>query len=373
MNKKVILIVDDEAVNLTVLANLLKSTYSIRACKSGEKAIEALGDESLPDLILLDIMMPGMDGYAVLKKIRENIRTKEIPVIFISVLDSFFNEEKGFDLGAVDYITRPFQSNIVLLRIKAQLELKQARDLLNNQNIWLETEIGKHMKENQLIQEASLIALTQLVETRDQNTGNHILRTQKYVWCLAHNLQQKTKYHTILSNRNMKRIVKAAPLHDIGKIGIPDAILLKPEKLTPEEFDIIKTHSEIGANAIRSAINQALNIESGLTAVEKEASLKYFEEAENIARYHHEKWDGTGYPYGYAQNQIPLSACLMAFADVFDALTSARPYKKPWIFSETVDYMVGQSGKHFAPDVVDAFIEEKDSFEDILQTLSDTC
>ena len=371
MDKQVILIVDDEALNLSVLMSLLKHTYSVRACKTGEDALATIGAGLIPDLILLDIVMPGIDGFTVLKKLQDSPKTKEIPVIFISALDSFMDEEKGFELGAVDYIAKPFRAAIVMMRVKAQLELKQARDILKNQNQWLETEIRRRMKESRLIQEASLIALTQLVETRDQNTGNHILRTHKYMEVLARYLQKNEKYAEALCEKNLQRMVKASPLHDIGKIGIPDCILLKPERLTKEEFEIIKTHTSIGGEAFQRVINQSLKIDSGQTNSEKESSLEYLEEAGNIAKHHHERWDGTGYPDGLAGEEIPLSARLMAFADVFDALTTERPYKNAWTMEETMEYMLEQKGKHFDPDVVEAFIKQKANFEKILYTLSD--
>ena len=362
---------DDEALNLSVLMSLLKHTYSVRACKTGEDALATIGAGLIPDLILLDIVMPGIDGFTVLKKLQDSPKTKEIPVIFISALDSFIDEEKGFELGAVDYIAKPFRAAIVMMRVKAQLELKQARDILKNQNQWLETEIRRRMKESRLIQEASLIALTQLVETRDQNTGNHILRTHKYMEVMARYLQKNEKYAEALCEKNLQRMVKASPLHDIGKIGIPDCILLKPERLTKEEFEIIKTHTSIGGEAFQRVINQSLKIDSGQTNSEKESSLEYLEEAGNIAKHHHERWDGTGYPDGLAGEEIPLSARLMAFADVFDALTTERPYKNAWTMEETMEYMLEQKGKHFDPDVVEAFIKQKANFEKILYTLSD--
>lgn len=371
MFKKVILIVDDETLNLSILMNLLKTTYSVRACKSGEEAMNSISDGLRPDLILLDIIMPGIDGFQVLKQLQANIETRTIPVMFISSLDSFVNEEKGFELGAVDYIIKPFRAAIVLARVKAQLELKETRDILKNQNQWLEQEVKRRVKESQLIQDASLIALTQLLETRDQNTGNHIVRTHKYVEALGRALGKKEKYSEVLDDKNLKRIVKASPLHDIGKIGIPDHILGKKGKLTPEEFEIIKTHSEIGGNAFKRVIEESLRIESGQTFYEKGASLMYLEEAEKIARYHHEKWDGTGYPYGLSREDIPLSARLMMFADVFDALTTERPYKVAWSFEETEAYMLEEKGKFFDPDIVEVYLEERNRFYNILQEYSD--
>lgn len=371
MEKQVILIVDDDPINLSVLSNLLKSLYTVRACKSGEDALRMVKIEPRPDLILLDIIMPGIDGYEVLSRLRKDSTMNNIPVIFISALDSFTDEKRGLELGAVDYIAKPFREVIVMARIKTHLELKYARDQLENQNHWLESEVSRRVKEAQMIQDAAMIALTQLVETRDENTGNHIIRTREYVEILARGLQKTPEYYHQLDEKTIARIVKAAPLHDIGKIGIVDAILLKPGKLTPEEFEVIKTHTLIGGDAIRNAINESFAINSGQTEKEKVASLLFLEEAERIARYHHERWDGQGYPYGLAGENIPISARLMMFADVFDALTTSRPYKEAWSLQRTTEYMMEQRGLFFDPDMVDTYLKEKRYFEKVLHMFAD--
>jgi putative two-component system response regulator len=211
-----------------------------------------------PDLILLDVMMPGMDGYEVLRRLRADAATRGIPVIFITAMDSAENEEQGLALGAVDYITKPFSPPVVLARVRTQLELKQARDRLSTQNEWLEREVERRMRENVLIQDLSVRALASLAEARDSETGNHILRTQAYVELLARHLADRDGYREALAGDRLALVVKAAPLHDIGKVGIPDAILLKPGRLTPEEFEIMKTHPQIGADAISRAMEQAL-------------------------------------------------------------------------------------------------------------------
>lgn len=367
---KTILIVDDEPINLSILANLFKTAYTVRACRSGEEALRVLKLQPKPDLILLDIMMPGLDGYATLDSIRKDEATSSIPVIFISALDSDLDEDRGFRLGAVDYITKPFKPAIVSARVNVHLELKQAKDRLENQKQWLESEVSRRLVENQFIQDAALFALTQLAETRDDITGNHIERTNKYVESLARALQKRPEYSSELDEATLNYIVKAAPLHDIGKIGIPDSILKKTGKLNEEEYEIIKSHCQIGASALRSAINRSMgeNLQkNGYKAV----SLLFMEQAETIALYHHEKWDGSGYPQGLRETQIPLSARLMALADVFDALTSWRPYKDAWPLMQAVDYIVGQKGIHFDPAVVDAFLEERDTFGRILLSMAD--
>lgn len=372
MEKPVILIVDDEPINLSVLSKTLRPTFEVRACKSGEDALKAIYLEPIPDLVLLDIVMPGMSGYEVLAAIRQDPKLKDMPVICITALDSIIDEEKGFRLGAVDYITKPFRPAIVLERVKVHLELKQARDFLKDQNNWLEAEVTRRFEENQLVQDISMSVISGLTETRDFDTGDHILRTQSYVELLGRRLQKNPKYSGRLSDEYLACIVKASPLHDVGKIGIPDRILLKPGILNEEEFEIMKTHCEIGGNAIRSAINRVILANAGRNVDSKPMSLVILEEAELIAVYHHEKWNGGGYPYGLEGLDIPLSARLMALADVFDALTRMRIYKKPWNVETAVDYILGQRNIHFDPDIVDAFEDESGSFERILLTIDDS-
>ncbi|MCG2731262.1 MAG: response regulator, partial [Acetobacterium sp.] len=220
MKKHEISIVDDEPINLMILKKLLSPSFLIRAYKSGEELIQAVEKGVKPDLILMDIMMPGMDGYETLSELQKNPDNLGIPVIYISALDSLIDEEKGFHLGAVDYIIKPFRPGIVLARVNAHVELKQARDRLKNQNAWLEAEVKRRMIENQLIQDTTLNVFAELVETRDNDTANHVLRTQNYVRIIAERLQKNEKYKSRLGDDTIERIVKAAPLHDIGKIGL---------------------------------------------------------------------------------------------------------------------------------------------------------
>lgn len=366
MKKHEISIVDDEPINLMILKKLLSPSFLIRAYKSGEELIQAVEKGIKPDLILMDIMMPGMDGYETLSELQKNPDNLGIPVIYISALDSLIDEEKGFRLGAVDYITKPFRPGIVLARVNAHVELKQARDRLKNQNDWLEAEVKRRMLENQLIQDTTLNVFAELVETRDNDTANHVLRTQNYVRIIAERLQKNEKYKSRLGDDAIERIVKAAPLHDIGKIGIPDAILLKPGKLDFEEYEIMKTHCKIGGNAIRLAINKTLSGSNSKNEQGEITALYFLEEAEKIMNYHHERWDGKGYPEELYGDEIPVSARIMALADVFDALTTVRPYKKAWSMEAVVDYILEQKGMQFDPDVVDAFENEIEAFRDVL-------
>ena len=362
---KTVLIVDDTPQNLTVLGQLLQPIYRIRAANTGERALRAMGVEPRPDIVLLDVMMPEMDGYEVLRRLRENPETHDIPVIFITALNSAEDEEKGLGLGAVDYITKPFSPPIVLARVRAQLELKEARDRLAEENDWLEREVARRMKENLLIQDLGVRALACLGEARDNETGHHIVRTQTYVELLAEHLKDKDRFSTALAGNQMAMIVKAAPLHDIGKVGIPDAILLKPGRLTGEEFDIMKAHPTIGADAIEKAMNQAMSGADDDAIDQAPGAFSFLRVAQEISLGHHEKWDGSGYPAGLAGDMIPVSARLMALADVFDALMSRRVYKPPMTLEQATAIILEGRGSHFDPEVVDAYLACKDQFAEI--------
>ncbi len=366
-----ILIVDDEPVNLAVLNQLLAPEFRVLACRTGAQALKSATGQPAPDLVLLDVMMPGMDGYEVLRHLRGSATTRDIPVIFVTALDGSMDEERGLSLGAVDYITKPVKPAIVKARVNAHLEIKQARDRLKDQNAWLEAEVARRMRENIIIQEVSLSALAQLAETRDTDTGNHILRTQAYVESLARKLQDDPRFAPQLDELHLVRIVKASPLHDIGKVGIPDRILLKPGHLTPEEWQIMKTHCRIGGDAIGNAIDRVIASGTGLDGVAKPESLAYLEVAQVIAYSHHEKWDGSGYPEGLAGNAIPLPARLMAFADVFDALTTPRVYKEAWSMEQAVQMIFEQKGRHFDPGLVEAFALLQPEFDRIRRRLAD--
>lgn len=371
MKKKTIMVVDDEAINLTVLSNLLLTFSNVRAYKSGIDALEALKRDSKPDLILLDVMMPGLDGFETLKKINQDPSLRDIPVIFITSLDSPSDEDIGFRLGAVDYITKPFHPTTVDVRVKSHLELKEARDRLKNQNRWLEAEVKERTDEIRLVQTAAMTALMRLAETRDENTGDHIRRTIKYMEILARAMQRKPAFRKELTDIRVSSIINASPLHDIGKIGIPDAILRKPGKLTPEEFEVIKTHCDIGARTLNRAKNDALAQSAETSKKSLRSALLFLDEAEALVQSHHERWDGAGYPRGLSGNRIPLSARMMALVDVFDALTTERPYKQRWSMDEASSYIVDQKGKAFDPDIVDVFLEQQDAFHTVMNDFAD--
>lgn len=369
---KTILVVDDTGENLTVIGGLLQPFFRVRVANSGMRALKVARSDPRPDLILLDVMMPEMDGYAVLAELRQDPYTRDIPVMFVTAMDGDQDEEYGLSLGAVDYITKPIRPAILLARVRTHLELKDARDWLRDQNGYLEGEVSRRMRENDLIKDVSLNALALLAEKRDNETGNHLYRTQAYVEALMQELQDHPRFRHALSAAQRQLIAKAAPLHDIGKVGIPDQILLKPARLTPEEFEIMKTHSLIGAEAIEAAIERVVGGDRArLDELQGNTPLDFLVVARHIALGHHEKWDGSGYPQGLRGDAIPIPARLMALADVFDALTCKRHYKKAFPLEQAVALLVEGRGTHFDPDVVDAFLAIQDRFADIAQRYAD--
>ncbi len=359
LSQVTILIVDDEPVNLTMLAHLLRPLYKVRAANSGESALRAAATEPRPDLVLLDVSMPGMDGYTVLERLRADPQTQDIPVIFVTALALPSDEERGLQLGALDYITKPIKPQVVLARVRTQLEAKRARDWMRDQNTFLEAEVARRMAENDLTQLVSIRALAHLAEIRDPETGNHILRTQGYVRELARRLRHQPRFAAVLTDRYIDLLTRSAPLHDIGKVGIPDTILLKPGPLTPSEWAIMKTHARLGFDAIELAEADAAR------------PVEFLSLAKEIARWHHEKWDGSGYPDGLAGDAIPVAARIMAIADVFDALMNARVYKAAMPPDEVWRILSQGSGKHFDAEMVDVFLADYGVFTAIAARHSD--
>ncbi|NRT55721.1 HD-GYP domain-containing protein [Sphaerotilus uruguayifluvii] len=371
-SKPTLLIVDDEPLNLAVLARLLNPHYRVLGARSGSGALE-LVRHTLPDLILLDVMMPGMDGHEVLRQLQGDPRTRAVPVIFVTALGSEVDEEHGLALGAVDYISKPVKPAVVLARVRTHLELKAARDRLHDQNTDLERELARRMRETLLTQDLTLSMVAGLAETRDNDTGNHILRTRLYVEALARRLQSLPAFAAELDEATLRRIVKAAPLHDIGKIGIADQILLKPGRLTPQEFEVMKTHARLGGQAIEHAIREVLPQyrEASGDATDTPEVLRFLETGRLIATHHHERWDGQGYPDGLAGTAIPLPARLMAVADVYDALTMRRVYKRAWSTDEAAEHLLAEAGRHFDPDLIAAFAQVRHEFAAIAARLAD--
>nr|WP_227657596.1 two-component system response regulator [Candidatus Magnetaquicoccus inordinatus] len=330
-NRPVILVVDDTKTNLDLLVHLLSDLYEISVALDGESALEiAMSD--LPDLILLDIMMPKMDGYETCRRLKMRAETRDIPVIFVTARRETSDEAEGFALGAVDYITKPISPPLVKARIKTHLQLKQAHDHAKFENVRLEEKVRQRTAELQETQLAIVRKLGRAAEFRDNETGLHVLRMSHYAQLLGAACGM-SEAETIL-------LLNASPLHDVGKIGIPDHILLKPGKLTEEEFLQIRNHPEIGAEIIGKEDSPLLKM------------------AFQIAYTHHEKWNGSGYPRGLQGNDIPLVGRISAIADVFDAITSARPYKKAWPLEEALAWLQQESGRHFDPHLLHLFLAE---------------
>ncbi|UTH72819.1 HD-GYP domain-containing protein [Chromobacterium sp. IIBBL 290-4] len=354
-----VLVVDDAPECLAVLGELLQPHYRVLVANSGAAALRLAEAEPRPELILLDVMMPEMDGRQVFTRLRAQAATADIPVIFVTAMGDLQDELQGLEAGAVDYITKPIAPPLVLARVRIQLELKQAKDRLSDQNRWLEREVARRMSENDLTQRVAIHALARLAETRDNETGNHLLRTQGYVERLARLLQALPAYAGELTDHKIDLIARSAPLHDIGKVGVPDKILCKPGALDEDEWSIMRTHARIGAEAIAQAERDVGH------------SLEFLTYAKEIAEHHHERWDGAGYPDGLAETDIPLPARLMALADVFDALISRRCYKPPFSFEHARGLIAEGGGSQFDPDITHCFLDNFDDFVAIARRHAD--
>ncbi|WP_028451430.1 HD-GYP domain-containing protein [Chitinilyticum aquatile] len=359
-DKPLLLLVDDSPDGLAHLHALLKDRYRIKVASTGERALQIAVAEPPPALILLDVVMPGMDGYAVCRALKAKRETRDIPVLFLTGQHDEEAETTGFAAGAVDYLHKPFSAPVLLARIATQLALKQAVDALREQNAGLEQEVARRTEDVLKIQEGIIVTMASLAEARDLETGNHIVRTQEYVKALAEALRSHPRFADGLDEMAIMRLYKSVPLHDIGKIGIPDRILLKPGKLSAAEFEVMKTHTTIGYEALLRAEQQI-----GL-------QIPFFTVAKEVALYHQEKWDGSGYPEGLTGEAIPLSARLMALADVYDALISRRVYKPPMPHEQAVAIISAGRGSHFDPDIVDAFLGIQEQFKKIARCHEDS-
>ena len=358
--KPTILVVDDTPDNLTLMSGLLKQTYSVKLAINGEKALQLAGAASKPDLIILDIMMPGMSGFEVCERLKSEAGTRDIPVIFLTAMTSTEDERRGLELGAVDFITKPVNPPIVMARVATHLQVKAAADFLRDKNEYLDSEVQRRGRELAAIQDVTILAMASLAETRDNDTGNHIRRTQHYLRLLANRLRNHPRFQRSLDERTIDMLFKSAPLHDIGKVGIPDRILLKPGRFEPHEFEIMKTHCKLGRDAIQHAEDQ-LGVE-----------VEFLRYAKEIAYFHQEKWDGSGYPEGIAGDLIPVSARLMAIADVYDALISRRVYKEGMPHEKAVAIIAEGRGTHFDPDMVDAFLALAENFREVALRYADS-
>ena len=353
-----ILVIDDTPGNLSLLNQLLREHYRVRLANSGPRGLE-LAAMAPPDLVLLDIMMPDMDGYQVFQRLQSDPATRRIPVIFLTAKVGAEDEERGLAMGAVDFIHKPIAPSVVLARVRTHLQIRHWQTFLEDKSAWLQQEVESRVSEVFRLQEATIRVMVSLAEFRDECTGNHIRRTQDYVRLLADYLSRQPRDAGFLMPEQIDRIAKASPLHDIGKIAIPDHILLKPGRHTPEEFAIMQTHSVKGESMLLRSLNEMGG---------DNAMLRF---ACQIARSHHERWDGGGYPDGLAGEAIPLAARLMAVADVYDALRSRRPYKKAFDHAEAVDIIVQGKGSHFDPLLVEAFLALEGVFSEIATKLAD--
>ncbi len=348
MAKEKVLLVDDIAENLHFMIEILKHDYSLLAAKDGKKAIELAQQEPVPDLILLDILMPEMDGYDVILKLKSNPKTANIPVIFVTALGEVGDEAKGLELGAIDYVVKPVVPELLKARVRNHLELKRYRDSLEDQ-VNLRTKQLKHSKE------AAIQAMGMVAEGRDPDMGGHIMRTKLYVRLLAEALSKRPEYMAELTPAKIDQMYLSAPLHDLGKVAIPDRILLKPGKLTEDEFEQMKLHTTIGEKTI-------LEVQSQFK------ELELLDVARQIIGGHHERWDGSGYPRGLMGEQIPLAGRIMAIADVYDALVSKRPYKPEYSHQKTVEMIQAEKGRHFDPTMVDVFLEIEQQFKQVAES-----
>lgn len=323
MSKPVILIVDDAPTNIDILRNTLQHDYKIKVAVNGQKAIEIANKTPDLSMILLDVVMPEMDGYEVCQILKKRPATSDIPIIFVTAKSSVEDENKGLELGAVDYISKPIQPAIVQARVKTHI-------FLANQQKHLEHLVEERTKEIEATKLEIIQCLGRAAEYKDNETGKHVLRMSQYSKLIAQHLTTDERWIDLL--------YRAAPMHDVGKIGIPDAVLLKPGKLDADEWDIMKQHPQIGAEILGNNNSEILNL------------------AKEVAATHHEKWDGSGYPNGLKGSDIPLSGRIVAVADVFDALTCKRAYKKAWTFEDANQFIIENSGGHFDPMICDAFV-----------------
>jgi len=348
--QKKILIVDDSPEAIDVLINALPKNYKRQVALTGEKAIRILNSsEELPDLILLDVVMPGMDGYEVCKIIKNDERLKGIPIIYLSVLTDTKDKVKAFQRGGVDFIEKPFQLEEIRARVDTHLKLRFFQKELETYNYNLEKKVKEKVREISESQMATIFALAKLAEARDNEAGDHLKRIQIFCRLIAEKLSESSDYKARINIDFIDDLQKASPLHDIGKVGIRDAVLLKPGMLTREEFEEMKRHTTIGANTLKDVYQNYPSNHFIKTGIE-------------IAQSHHEKWDGSGYPDGLRGEEIPLSAQIMALVDVYDALRSKRVYKEAYSNDKTKQIIIDGSNKHFNPLIVETFLEFEQEF-----------
>ena len=344
--QKHILVVDDNTTNLRLAEKALKPLYKVTLLISGEQALKFLS-KNKPDLILLDIMMPGIDGFQTIKAIKNNDETKYIPVIFLTAQSESFSEINGLQLGAADFIAKPFVPEVMLRRVALQIELNTYRNRLYEQTQMVEK-----------LQDVLVTSITELVEFRDKITGGHARRTAIYLKILIEQLNVHPMYSHIVTKEFAENMLRSAPIHDVGKIGINDDILTKTSILDDNERAFMKQHTILGGMAIDKAINQI-------------PDNNFLHVAKDMALYHHERWDGSGYPDGLSGEAIPFSARLMAITDVYDALTTRRSYKEPYTHKQALDVMYSLRGTHFDPDLLDVFLSCEEEFREVCESFKE--
>lgn len=353
-----LLVVDDTPANLNLLAGLLNTEFRVRLATGGARALE-LAKRHLPELVLLDVMMPDMDGYEVCRRLKRDSRTRDIPVIFISALTQAEDEARGFEAGGADFIQKPIRPPTLRARVRAHLRVKAWEDMLRQRNERPETRLPARLSPVELLRDATLFVMVSMAEYRHEETGNHVKRTQEYVRVLAEHLLAHPGEDAVAAKLDVAAIellAMSAPFHDIGNLTIPDGILLQPGRLDAEAFKVVKTHCLHGWEMLRRAAKRMGGDSTCLNF------------ALEIVRHHHERWDGTGYPDGLAGHAIPFSARLMAVADVYDALINQRPYKDSLPHDEAMRRLVAGAGSQFDPAVVDAMLACEQRFIDIART-----
>ncbi|MDR0518571.1 MAG: response regulator [Clostridiales Family XIII bacterium] len=351
--RKIIMLVDDNPTNLTLGREILKDDYKVYPIPSAEIMFDLL-ENVRPNLILLDIEMPNMDGYEAMRRLKSVAEWAAIPVIFLTAKTDGGCELKGLGLGAVDYITKPFSAPLLRKRIENHLVTEEQKEQLRMQNSDLELLVQKKTEEVTNLRNAILCAVADLVEFRDEPTGGHASRTQRYMELMLMEMVESGVYSDVIADWDFETVIASTQMHDVGKIAISDRILQKPGKLTDEEYEVMRTHASIGASIIR-------NIEANV------CETMFLKHARLIAGGHHEKWDGSGYPYKLSGDDIPLEGRLMAIVDVYDALVSSRPYKPAFSMQKAYDIILEGSGTHFDPKLVEVFKRVAHDFADVIR------
>lgn len=345
---KHIVVVDDNPVNLELAESALRGQYKLTRLISGIQLLKFLG-RITPDMILLDIEMPQMDGYETIRRIKENPDTREIPLIFLTGRRDIDSEREGFRLGALDFITKPFDKEVMLSRIRTQLELQQYRSDL-------EQVVAAKTSRIEELQNIITVSCAEMIESRDGTTGSHVRNTADYFEALLQMLLVNDMYGDLFRESEITDLLRASAMHDIGKIGISDQVLKKPGALSPEEFNHMKTHSRIGADMIQKIINRA-----------HADDVCFLRDAREMALYHHEKWDGSGYPCGLCGEEIPVHVRALSIVDVYDALTSVRPYKRAFTHEEALKMMIADRGSFFCPNMFDIFLDGSKAMLEIME------